>query len=242
MVALTDGGQPVWPDRPKVRGNLREEVSAAQLEIVRQGLWKVVNEVGGTGGGGTGAKARLKGVIVAGKTGSAQATDRGKKDTIAWFCCFAPFEHPRYAICAMVQGGHHGGSVAAPIAAHILEQALALDQGNYKVEVAALTPARKKNPFEGIETLADYKGGAVTINPEEDSADTHEASDAKVDMKRGDARPDIRAAADARGRVGQKSQKPPPPPPAETRNIFQRFFGAKPAPPRAVPVAPPRSR
>ena len=34
------------------------------------------------------AKARLKNIIVAGKTGSAQATDRGKKDTIAWFCSF----------------------------------------------------------------------------------------------------------------------------------------------------------
>jgi penicillin-binding protein 2 len=179
---------------------------------------------------------------VAGKTGSAQATDRGKKDTIAWFCCFAPYEHPRYAICTMVQGGHHGGSVAAPIAAHILEQALAMDQGNYKVEVAALAPARKKNPFEGIETLADYKGGNVTINPEEESADAREPSDAKVDMKSGDARPDIRAAADARGKVAQKLQKPLPPPPADKRNFFQRFFGVQSAPPRAVPVAPPRPR
>jgi hypothetical protein len=141
----------------------------------------------------------------------------------------------------MVQGGHHGGSVAAPIAAHILEQALSMDQGNLKVEVAALAPARKKNPFEGIETLADYKGGAVTINPEEDSADTHELSDTKVDMKSGNARPDIRVSADARGKVAQKVQKPSAPQ-VDTRNFFQRMFGAKPAPPRALPVAPPRSR
>ena len=239
---LTENGEPAWPDKPKVRGNLRDEVSAAQIEIVRHGLWEVVNEVGGPGGSGTGAKARIKGVTVAGKTGSAQATDRGKKDTIAWFCCFAPFEHPRYAICCMVQGGHHGGSVAAPIAQHILEQTLAMDQGNLKVEVAALTPARRKNPFEGIEALADYKGGNVTVNPEEESATAREPSDAKVDMHGVTAKPDIRTAADARGKVGQKPQKPSGSPPVDTRNFFQRMFGAKPAPPRAMPVAPPRSR
>jgi penicillin-binding protein 2 len=239
---LVEDGQPVWPDQPKIRGDLRTEVSPEQIEIVRHGLWEVVNQDGGPGGSGTGKKARLKGITVAGKTGSAQATDRGKKDTIAWFCCFAPYDHPRYAICTMVQGGHHGGSVAAPIAAHILEQALAMDQGNLKVEVASLAPARKKNPFEGIETLADYKGGAVTLNPEEESADAHDPSDAKVDMKSGDARPDIRAAADARGKVAQKPPKPQATAAADPRNFFQRLFGVKPAPPRAVPVAPARPR
>jgi penicillin-binding protein 2 len=239
---LMEGGQPVWPDQPKIRGDLRKELTAAQIEQVRHGLWEVVNETGGPGGGGTGAKARLKGITVAGKTGTAQATDRGKKDTIAWFCCFAPYDKPRYAICTMVQGGHHGGSVAAPIAARILEQALAMDQGNFKVEVAALTPAHNPHPFAGIESL-EYKGGAVTLNPEEESADAREPSDAKVDMRGSEARPDIRAAADARGRVGQKPQRPLPAPPVEKRNFFQKFFGIKPAaPPRAVPVAPPRGR
>ncbi|MGB8168489.1 MAG: hypothetical protein WCF18_13410, partial [Chthoniobacteraceae bacterium] len=91
--------------------------------------------------------------------------------------------------------------------------------------------------------LVDYKGGNITLAAEEDSAEAREPSDAKVDMKRGDARPDIRAAADARGKVAQKAQKPPPPAPVDKRSIFQKFFGIKPAaPPRAVPVAPPRPR
>ncbi|MEA3210882.1 MAG: penicillin-binding protein 2 [Chthoniobacter sp.] len=237
---LDDHGQVAVPDEPKIRGDLSKEVSAQQIEIVRHGLWEVINERGGPGGGGTGAKAQLKGVTVAGKTGTAQATDRGKKDTIAWFCCFAPYEKPRYVICAMVQGGHHGGSVAAPIAAHILEQLLAMDQGSLKVEVASLTPARNKNPFAGIEALTPYKdSAAITLTSEEDSAEEREPSDAKVEMERGTARPDIRAAADARGRVLQKAPKPPPPTVVDKRNIFQRFFGIRPAAPAPKPAPAP---
>ena len=242
---LMENGQPVWPDQPKVRGDLRTEVSQKQIEIVQRGLWEVVNERGGPGGGGTCARAQIKGVTVAGKTGTAQATDRGKKDTIGWFCEYAPFEKPRYVICAMVQSANHGGTVAGPIATHIMEQILAMEQGSYKVEVAALTPARNPRPFTSIEALSEYKTGNVSlVAVEEESAAAREPSDAKVDMRSGAARPDIRAAADARGRVSQKMQRPPPPPPSEKRNIFQRFFGAKPAPapPRAIPVAPPRTR
>ena len=38
------------------------------------------------------------------------------KDTVAWFACFAPFDHPKYVVVVMVQGGEHGGGVAGPIA------------------------------------------------------------------------------------------------------------------------------
>ena len=95
-------------------------------------------------------KARLKGVQVAGKTGTAQATTEGKKDTIAWFCCFAPFDEPKYAVVVMVQGGEHGGSVAAPIATRILARTLAMDEGTFDPQVAWLAPAHNPNPFPMI--------------------------------------------------------------------------------------------
>src|SRR5256885_10013692 len=76
---------PAVPAEPRIDSDLRLDFSPEQIEMVRRGLWKVVNEDGGTGG-----RARLKGVEVAGKTGTAQASTNGKKDTIAWFCCFAP--------------------------------------------------------------------------------------------------------------------------------------------------------
>ena len=74
----------------------------------------------------------MEDVQVAGKTGTAQAMLNGKKDTVAWFCCFAPYDHPRYTIAVMVQGGEHGGSVAAPIATRILERTLAMDAGQIR--------------------------------------------------------------------------------------------------------------
>ena len=237
--ALDDNGQIAVPEAPKVRADLRTEVSKEGIDLVRHGLWMVVNAEGGTG-----AKARVKGITVAGKTGSAQATDRGKDDMIAWFCCFAPFEKPRYAVCAMVQGGHHGGGVAAPIAQHILEQVFAMEQGNYDPGLAPLTPAHNPNPFQKIEALTDYKNATnlnITAEPEE-GADTHATSSSKVQMGAGGAAPDIRAEADARGKVQQGGfQKPVKP--ADNRSFFQKFFGIKSsAPPAPKPATGPPPR
>ncbi|MDR3405586.1 MAG: penicillin-binding protein 2 [Chthoniobacter sp.] len=232
--ALDDNGQEAVPDKPKVRGDLRTQVTKEQIDIIRHGLWMVVNDAGGTG-----AKARVKGITVAGKTGSAQATDRGKEDMIAWFCCFAPFEKPRYAICVMVQGGHHGGGVAGPIAQHILEQIIGMEQGSYNVELTRLDPAHSSHPFDKIEALNDYKATGINITPEEEEgAETH-GSGAKPDMGSNGASPDIRAEPDARGRV-QQGRTASTPKPVDNRSFLQKFFGVKPSapnPPR--PAGPP---
>ena len=124
---LDENRRPVISQTPKLHGDLRRRISLPSKSNWRGAdLWKVVNE-----GGGTGGRARLPGVQVAGKTGTAQAMMDGKKDTIAWFACFAPYDNPKYTIAVMVQGGAHGGSVAAPIATRILERALAMDDGTF---------------------------------------------------------------------------------------------------------------
>ena len=145
---LDADGQIAVPTTPKVHADFRNELTPEQIEIVRHGFWEVVNEDGGTG-----SVARMEDVKVAGKTGTAQAMLNGKKDTVAWFCCFAPYDHPRYTIAVMVQGGEHGGSVAAPIATRILERTLAMDEGKFEPQLAWVAPAHKANPFAMIKAI-----------------------------------------------------------------------------------------
>lgn len=98
-------------------------ISADKFKLVKQGLFAVVNEPGGTG-----AAARLSDVHVAGKTGSSQVVKlRDSKQATpyqyrdhALFVGFAPYEKPEIAVAVIVEHGEHGGSAAAPIAGRIL--------------------------------------------------------------------------------------------------------------------------
>lgn len=72
---------------------------------------------------GTGRSARVSGITVAGKTGTAENEKKGK--THAWFVGFAPAENPQIAICVMKEySGSGGGSVCAPIASKLIKHAL----------------------------------------------------------------------------------------------------------------------
>jgi len=99
------------------------------LKLVRDGLIEAVN-----GRHGTGRRARLKNITVAGKTGTAQVVrlkqyKHLKEEDIpykyrdhAWFTCFAPAENPEIAVTVLVEHGLHGGSGAAPVARAVLEK------------------------------------------------------------------------------------------------------------------------
>jgi len=82
--------------------------------VVREGMRRVVMEPGGTG-----AMARVPGVKVAGKTGTAQ-NPHGPDH--AWFVGFAPFDDPVIAIAVLVENVGFGGSFAAPIAGKCMER------------------------------------------------------------------------------------------------------------------------
>jgi penicillin-binding protein 2 len=81
---------------------------------VISGMCGVVNE------GGTGVRARIPGIEVCGKTGTAQLASNeflkrgGKvpKDN-AWFVGFLPREHPEIVVAALYEGGLHGQFAAA---------------------------------------------------------------------------------------------------------------------------------
>lgn len=76
---------------------------------------------------GTGRRARISGVSVAGKTGTAQTGIEGEDDH-AWFVGFAPADNPSIVVAVLVENGGTGGSVAAPIAKAVLEAGLAAEQ------------------------------------------------------------------------------------------------------------------
>jgi penicillin-binding protein 2 len=71
---------------------------------------------------GTGTAARLPGVAVAGKTGTAQSAVRDAKvPDHAWFASYAPADDPQAVVVVLVERGGKGGQVAAPIARKIYQ-------------------------------------------------------------------------------------------------------------------------
>lgn len=113
------GGE-IEANPPVARG--RVPVSKEVLSIVRDAMTGVVNDPGGTG-----RRARLPDVTVAGKTGTAQVVsldsqsdDRAHRDH-AWFTSFAPAEEPEIVVTVLVEHGGKGGAVAAPLAKKIIE-------------------------------------------------------------------------------------------------------------------------
>ena len=105
----------VWSDGGSVTGHV--ELSPMVWAFLRQSLWSAVNE------GGTGAGARIAGLDIAGKTGTAQMISKSKAEKgqdHAWFASFAPVGEPEVVVVVLVERGGKGGQVAAPIARKVL--------------------------------------------------------------------------------------------------------------------------
>jgi penicillin-binding protein 2 len=129
--ALQKGAQPEdWPSLG---------LSARYLQAVRDGMWEVVNQEGGTA---TIARLPLSGVQMAGKTGSSQVMHVTREQyrlgfdsaKLPWklrphalFIAFAPTSAPRYALAVVVEHGNAGASTAGPIARDIMVDTLTLD-------------------------------------------------------------------------------------------------------------------
>jgi len=86
-------------------------ISKETIEIIKEGLVKVVNDSNGTG-----RNAVVSGLKVAGKTGTAQtSTDK----THAWFTGFAPADDPKAAVVIFLEYGGKGGLAASKTAGDI---------------------------------------------------------------------------------------------------------------------------
>ncbi len=100
------------------------DVHPEYLALIGQGMREAVTF-------GTAWRARLPGVAVAAKTGSAEyfalddegnviVDERGYRPTHAWFVAYAPYEDPEIAVVVFLAGGGEGSQTAAPVAADIL--------------------------------------------------------------------------------------------------------------------------
>ncbi|HSS43743.1 MAG TPA: penicillin-binding protein 2 [Thermoanaerobaculia bacterium] len=109
--------------RLRYRADVRQgpTLAPSKTAIVKDGMWAVLNEPGGTA-----FSSRVPGLEAAGKTGTAQVigrettiqagAERSKLEDHAWFAGFAPVDHPRIVVVVFVENGGHGSSAAAPLA------------------------------------------------------------------------------------------------------------------------------
>ena len=124
-IQMTDG-QVLQESKPKLVGKL--PVSQSNLDLVKFGLWRVVNGANGTARG-----SRLEDIDISGKTGTTQVISRKEDDPLpeedvpihlrahAWFVAYAPSEKPVIAIAVVVEHGEHGSGAAAPIAKEMIK-------------------------------------------------------------------------------------------------------------------------
>ena len=102
------------------------DMPAEHFQIVRAGMWEVVN------GNGTAGRSKLTvpGIEMGGKTGTAQVRritggQRGQSGEWKYrdhglFMCFAPTANPRYAAAVVIDHGMGGSRAAAPVAKDVL--------------------------------------------------------------------------------------------------------------------------
>lgn len=94
-------------------------IDSKYFDPVVEGMYMAVNSRPGEGG--TATRAKVEGLDICGKTGTAQ-NPHGKDNAV--FICFAPKENPRIAVAVYIENAGFGGTWAAPIASLIVEKYL----------------------------------------------------------------------------------------------------------------------
>ncbi|MEO1693981.1 MAG: penicillin-binding protein 2 [Pseudomonadota bacterium] len=150
QLVLGDGNGPVDASAfPRI------DVKPVHLAAVRRAMRAVVHE-----GRGTGKRARLDGLEVAGKTGTSQVarlSARRSRKWLAWkyrdhalFVSYVPYDAPKFAVSVIVEHGGSGGKTAAPLARRIMNLLLDYDRtAKAPFRVGASNDAAKRLGPEG---------------------------------------------------------------------------------------------
>lgn len=137
-------GKIISESETQIRGKL--PVSRRTLDLVRRGLWEVVNSPTGTA-----RNTRIAGIEISGKTGTAQVVGRRtdgaaekKSEPLikphAWFVAYAPSPNPTIAVAVIVEHGEGGSSMAAPMAREVLRTFFTNEKSGAFQHQAALQP------------------------------------------------------------------------------------------------------
>jgi penicillin-binding protein 2 len=138
-----------------------------KLAIVKNGMWAVMNEPGGTAYG-----SRVPGVEAGGKTGTVQVighettikagADRKRLADHGWFVGFAPIENPQIVVAIFVENGGHGNLSAAPLAKLLFAKKFG------KTPAEPLPPPQQR--AAGPETKPSTGSGLVALSRRAESA------------------------------------------------------------------------
>ena len=120
------------------------DVDQRYLEIVRDALRGVVTE-----NEGIASLFAESGIKAAGKTGTAEHTDKGDD---AWFVCYAPYDDPKYVVATVIEQGGGGSAVAAPVGAKVMEAVMAADAGSNDASSMGRIAGSSGRQIEGFST------------------------------------------------------------------------------------------
>ncbi len=139
------------------------KISDHIFEAVHNGMQGVVDK-------GTGKGAELPGIIICGKTGTAENSYKGvKQKDHSFFAAFAPRENPKIAIMVICENAGFGGTWAAPIAGLMIEKYLndtiATDRKPLEERMikASLIPPRMLDQMRVMDSLERAKEAELII-------------------------------------------------------------------------------
>ncbi len=156
-------------DKFNLLSKYKEKHSAMDIpdsifDVVQGGMQDVVDK-------GTGAGAKVPGIVICGKTGTVENYYRGiKQPNHAFFCGFAPRDNPKIAImCVVENSGRFGGTYAAPIVGLMIEKYLNDTIAKSREAIVEkftklnLIPPRIYSEMKSVDSLLHKKDSAYLI-------------------------------------------------------------------------------